>query len=93
MNSKNHNKLSTTEPKKQKLSKQLEQEQSHRNGDHMELFTWRVISRVGEVREWVKKGTQTKKHNWQSQNRQGMLRIVQEMEKPKKLNVRPMDMN
>ena len=33
--------LSTTEPKKQnktknKLSKQLEQEQNHRNGDHME---------------------------------------------------------
>ena len=32
--------LSTTEPKRQKnknkLSKQLEQEQNHRNGDHME---------------------------------------------------------
>ena len=30
--------LSTTEPKnnKNKLSKQLEQEQNHRNGDHME---------------------------------------------------------
>ena len=28
--------LSTTKPKKQKLSKQLEQEQNHRNGDHME---------------------------------------------------------
>ena len=28
--------LSTTEPKKQKLSKQLEQEQNYRNGDHME---------------------------------------------------------
>ena len=29
--------LSTTEPRKQnqKLSKQLEQEQNHRNGDHM----------------------------------------------------------
>ena len=25
----------TTEPKKQKLSKQLEQEQNQRNGDHM----------------------------------------------------------
>ena len=34
--------LSTTEPKKQKpkLSKQLEQEQSHRNGDHMEGYQW-----------------------------------------------------
>ena len=34
--------LSTTEPKsqKQKLSKQLEQEQNHRNGDHMERYQW-----------------------------------------------------
>ena len=34
--------LSTTEPKKKKnrneLSKQLEQEQNHRNGDHMEHY-------------------------------------------------------
>ena len=30
--------LSTTEPKKQKLSKQLEQEENHRNGDHMEGY-------------------------------------------------------
>ena len=30
--------LSTTEPRKQKLSKQLEQEQNHRNGDHMEGY-------------------------------------------------------
>ena len=32
--------LSTTEPKKQKLSKQLEQEQNHRNGDHIEDYQW-----------------------------------------------------
>ena len=34
--------LSTAEPKKQKqkLSKQLEQEQNHRNGDHMEGHQW-----------------------------------------------------
>ena len=33
--------LSTTEPKKkQKLSKQLEQEQNRRNGDHMEGYQW-----------------------------------------------------
>ena len=34
--------LSTTEPKKQKqkLSKQLEQEQNHRNGDNMEDYQW-----------------------------------------------------
>ena len=33
--------LLTTEPKKiQKLSKQLEQEQNHRNGDHTEGYQW-----------------------------------------------------
>ena len=34
--------LSTTEPKKKKneLSKQAEQEQNHRNGDHMEGYQW-----------------------------------------------------
>ena len=34
--------LSTTKPKKQKqkLSKQLEQEQNHRNGDQMEGYQW-----------------------------------------------------
>ena len=46
--------LSTTEPKKQKhkLSKQLEQEQNHRNRDHMEGYQpgggegeWRKRSR------------------------------------------------
>ena len=43
MNSKmtTNSQLLTTEPKKQnktKLSKQLEQEQNHRNGDHMEGY-------------------------------------------------------
>ena len=40
MNSKmtTNSQLSTTEPKKQKLSKQLEQQQNHRNGDHMEGY-------------------------------------------------------
>ena len=34
--------LSITEPKKQKLklSKQLVQEQNHRNGDHIEGYQW-----------------------------------------------------
>ena len=34
--------LSPTEPKKekQKLRKQLEQEQNHRNGDHVEGYQW-----------------------------------------------------
>ena len=42
MNSKiiTNSQLSTSEPKKQeqKLSRQLEQEQNHRNGDHMEAY-------------------------------------------------------
>ena len=42
MNSKRttNSQLSSTKPKKQKqkLSKQLEQEQNHRNGDHMEGY-------------------------------------------------------
>ena len=44
MNSKmtTNSQLSSTEPKKQKRkqSKQLEQEQNHRNGDHMEGYQW-----------------------------------------------------
>ena len=41
MNSKmtTNSQLSTPEPKN-KLSKQLEQEQNHRNGDHMEDYQW-----------------------------------------------------
>ena len=42
--------LSTTEPKKQELSKQLEQEQNHRNGDHLEGYQW-----GGERGKWGKK--------------------------------------
>ena len=52
MNSKmtTNSKLSTTKPKKkQKLSKQLEQEQNHRNGDHMEGYQLR------ESGEWEKR--------------------------------------
>ena len=44
MNSKmiTNSQLLTTEPKKNKnkLSKQVEQEQNHRNGDHMEGCQW-----------------------------------------------------
>ena len=41
--------LSTTEPKKQnKLGKQLEQEENHRNGDHMEGYQWgEGVGRMG----------------------------------------------
>ena len=41
--------LSTMEPKKQKLSQQLEQEHSHRNEDHMEGYQW-----GGREGEWEK---------------------------------------
>ena len=55
MNSKmtTNSQLSTTEPKKQKqkLSKQLEQDQSHRNGDHMEGYQWG--GGKGRIREKV----------------------------------------
>ena len=54
MNSKmtRNSQLSTTEPKKKhkkqkKLSKQLEEEQNHRNGDHMEGYQWGNGSRRG----------------------------------------------
>ena len=54
MNSKmtTNSKLSTTEPKKNKnkLSKQLEQEQTHRTGDHMEDY-----QQGGGRREWGKR--------------------------------------
>ena len=45
MNSKmtTNSQISTTKPKKynkNKLSKQVEQEQNHRNGDHMEGYQW-----------------------------------------------------
>ena len=52
--------LSTTEPKnKNELSKQLEQEQNHRNGDHMEGYQW---GRAGG--EWRKRYREYKKHKW-----------------------------
>ena len=57
--------LSTNEPKKIKknneknpLSKQLEQQQSKRNGHHMEGFQW-----GGRREEYRGKGI-GKKHNW-----------------------------
>ena len=42
MNSKmtTNSQLATTNKNKNKLSKQLEQEQNHRNRDHMEGYKW-----------------------------------------------------
>ena len=65
MNSKmtTNSQLLTTKPKKNKtknkLSKQLEQEQNHRNGDHMEGYQC-----GGGGERMGRKGTGTKKHKW-----------------------------
>ena len=62
MNSKmtTNSQLSTTDPKKKKqLSTKLEQEQNHRNRNHMEGYQW------GDGdRENGEKGTGNKKHKW-----------------------------
>ena len=82
--------LSTSKPNKQiqKLSKQLEQEQNHRNGDHMEGYEWGGrLGRMGEKVPGIRSITGRYKID------RGKLRIVYEMEKPKSLHVRPMDMN
>ena len=47
---KTNSQLSTTESKKNQLSKQPEQEQNHRNGDHMECYQW-----GGEGGRWKKR--------------------------------------
>ena len=68
--------LSTTEPKKTKheLSKQLEQEQIHRNRDHMEGYQQgRGVGRMGE------KVQGTRSINGRYKIDRGRLRIVWEM--------------
>ena len=91
MNSKmtTNSQLSTTEPKNQnKLSKQLEQEQNHRNGDHMEGY-----QQGGGEGRIGKKVQGIRSINGRYKIDRGRLRIVQDMEKPKNLYVQPMDMN
>ena len=70
--------LSTTESKeKQKLSKQLEQDQNHRNGDHMEGYQWGGGGRrMGEKLQGIS-------INGRYKIERGRLRTAQEMEKPK----------
>ena len=47
--------LSKTEPETQKLSKQLQQGQNHRNGDHMEGYQWEGgEGRMGEKVQGIK---------------------------------------
>ena len=75
MNSKTitNSQLSTTEPKKQKqkLSKQLEQEQNHRYGDHMEGYQW-----GGGGGEWGAKVQGLRSINGRCKIDRGRLRIV-----------------
>ena len=51
-----HSQLSITEPKnKNTLSKQLEQEQNHRNGDYVEDYQWvRGEGRMGKKLEGIR---------------------------------------
>ena len=88
MNSKmtTNSQLSKTEPKikkhKNKLSKQLEQEQNHRNGHHMEGYQ--------QGGGWGKNGEKVqgiRSISGRYKIDRGRLRIVWEMEKPKNLCV------
>ena len=81
--------LSTIKPKKKnKLSKQLEQDQNQRNGNHMAGFQWG--GRAGREGEKVQ-GIRSVNGRYKIDRRR--LRIVWEMEKPKNLYVQPTDMN
>ena len=79
--------LPTNEPEKrkkqqnQKLSKQLEQEQNHRNGDHMKGYQ---RGRMGENGEKVK-GIRSINSRYKVDR--GRLRIIWEVKKPKNLYV------
>ena len=85
MNSKmtTNSQLSTTEPEKQKqkLSQQLEQEQNHRNGDHMEGYQWGGTGGMGEKVQGIRSIIGRYKID------RGRLKIEWEMEKPKNLYV------
>ena len=92
MNSKmtTNSQLSTNEPKKQKeiLSKQLDQEHNHRNGDHIEDYQW-----GGGGGEWGEKVQGIRSMTGRHKIDRDRLRIVSEVEKPKNLHVQTMDMN
>ena len=89
MNSKmaTNSQLQTTELKNNrhtsKLSEKLEQEQNHRNGDHMEGYQQGEGRGEQGIRSIIDKYKIDRER----------LRTVQEMEKPMNLYVQPMDMN
>ena len=75
-----------TEPKN-KLNKQLEQEQNHRNGDHMEGYQWgRGWGRMGEK-------IQRRRNNWWVENRQEDVRNSVGNVEAKELICMTQDMN
>ena len=74
--------------KQNKLSKQLEQEQIQRNRDHMEGY-----QQGGGGRRMGEKVQGIRSINGRYKIDRGRFRIVWEMQKPKNLYVRPMDMN
>ena len=70
------------------LSKQVEQKQNHRYGDHLEGYQLGGgRERMGEKVQGLRSIIGRYKID------RGMLRTVQEMEKPKHLYGQPMDMN
>ena len=75
MNSKmtTNSQLSTNEPKKQKeiLSKQLEQEHNHRNGDYVEGYQW-----GGGGAQWGEKVQAIRSITGRHKINKGRLRIV-----------------
>ena len=58
MTTNNYQQLNLKNKNEKKLSKQLEQEQNHRAGDHLEGYQW------GVGRDNGGKYTGIKKHNW-----------------------------
>ena len=79
---KTNSKLSTTKPKtKNKLSKQLEEEQNHRNGDHMRIIIGKGRGKVGVKVKGIRSIIGRYKID------RGRLRLVYEMEKSKTLYV------
>ena len=86
MNSKNDSKLTvinnhTYNQNKRKLSQQLEQEQNHRNGDHMEGYQWGG----GAGRMW-EKAQGIRSIIGRNKTDRGRLRTVEETDKPKNLH-------
>ena len=83
--------LLTTKPKnknKDKLTKQLEQEQNQRNGDHMESFQW-----GGRGEEWRGKVQGIINIIGRHKIDGERSKMVQETENSNNLYVQPMDLN